>query len=277
MLDFPNIDPIAFQVGPFAVRWYALAYIAGIILGWRYIVHLIKGCKYSGDLGNVTANSVEDFISFSIMGIMIGGRVGYVAFYNWEYYSQNLGEIFHIWQGGMSFHGGMLGVFVSMMIFAKIKRQNFFRLADLVTAAAPIGLFFGRLANFLNGELYGRITTSKFGMIFPNGGDLPRHPSQLYEAILEGVVLFVALYAAQNIKSIREKTGVTAGLFLIGYGLARFVIEYVREPDAHIGLMRVMNLTISMGQILCLPMIVIGAIVIIWRTRIGATKTQEVQ
>ncbi len=247
-LDF---DPVAFTVGSFAVRWYALAYLAGFLIGWRYCVYLIR----SSAIAKPTAEDIDDFLSWAIVGVILGGRLGYVLFYQLDYYMDNPSEIYQIWKGGMSFHGGVLGVLVSMAIFAKLRGINVFRLSDLVCAAAPIGLFFGRLSNFVNGELYGRQTTLPVGVIFPNSDGIPRHPSQLYEAVLEGLVLFAILYFVHH--GTKNRYGFTSGVFLVGYGLFRACIEFVREPDAQIGLI---GGYISMGQILCIPMILVGII-----------------
>ena len=253
--EFPNIDPVAFAVGPFAVRWYALAYIAGILLGWFYALRLVKG---RDDRPN--SEDVDDFVSWAILGIIFGGRLGYVLFYNFSYYMTRPLDALKVWEGGMAFHGGVLGVLVAMIVFARLRQISFLRLADIVCAVVPIGLLFGRIANFINGELFGRVTDGPWGMVFPHGGDLPRHASQLYEAALEGAVLFAILFVLMR-SPLREKPGFVGGAFLAGYGVFRFIIEFVREPDAHIGLL---GDVISQGQLLSLPMVVIGAVAMIW-------------
>lgn len=266
-MDFLNIDPIAFHIGPVPIRWYALAYLAGFLLGWKYVVHLIKK-YYAGHtppsgraLGILDA---DDFLPWGIVGVILGGRLGYVLFYQFEMYLDNPAAILMVWQGGMSFHGGVLGVLVAMALFARRRGISFLQLTDLVCCAAPIGLFFGRIANFINGELYGRVTSVPWGMEFPYGGAVPRHPSQLYEAFLEGLVLFIVLALLVRMPTIRARAGFLAGVFLAGYGASRFFVEFFREPDAQIGLIAD---AVSMGQILCLPMILGGAAVMVWSTR----------
>lgn len=250
MIPFPDISPIAFEIGPLVFRWYALAYLAGILGGWWYALHLVK--QYGVAKGiNPTKEQIDDFILWVVVGIIVGGRLGYVLFYNLPYFLQNPIDIIKIWHGGMSFHGGATGVIVAIIIFALKKQLSILRLGDIVCCVVPIGLFFGRVANFINGELYGRVTTSQWGMVFPNGGTEPRHPSQLYEAGLEGLVLFVTLLVIHQVKQLREKHGFIAGMFLMDYAVFRFLIEYVREPDEQIG--QLFGL-ITMGQMLCIPM-----------------------
>lgn len=250
MIDFPNIDPIIFELGPLAIRWYSLAYIAGILGGCLYADYLNKKPPAQPRL-----KVFEDFMTWAIIGIIIGGRVGYVLFYNPSYYLSNPVDALKLWHGGMSFHGGFLGVAAATIIFCRKNKLPIFHLADLAACAAPIGLFFGRVANFINGELYGRVTTSKWGMVFPGGGDLPRHASQLYEAFLEGVVLFIIIFLIAHFTNLREKRGFLSGVFICGYGVSRMIIEAFREPDAHIGFI---FQYVTMGQILSLPMVVAG-------------------
>ncbi len=255
--QFPDIDPIAFEIGPLAVRWYALSYMAGILLGWWYALKLAR----SGPEGSrPTAPEIDDFITWMVLGVIAGGRLGYVLFYAPGVYLESPLEALMIWKGGMSFHGGMLGVLLAMVLYARKRQIPLLRLSDIVCAAVPIGLFFGRLANFVNAELYGKHTDVWWGVIFPDGSGFPRHPSQLYEAFLEGLVLFALLAVLIRIPSIRDRAGTITGVFLMGYGLSRFMVEFVRVPDAQIGY--IANL-ITMGQILCLPMIIIGVILII--------------
>ena len=250
MIEFPNISPIAIDLGFFQIRWYAISYIVGILLSWLLILQIIKFKKI-----NINSEIINDLISNSILGIILGGRLGYVLFYNNEYFQENILEIFKIWNGGMSFHGGLIGVIIATIYTSKKSNVPLLQIADLVAIAAPIGIFFGRLANFINGELYGRITNHPYGIIFPNGGNLPRHPSQIYEAIFEGLLLFFILFLLFQIKYIRNKSGILTGLFMFFYGIFRFFIEFFREPDAHIGLL---YFDLSMGQVFCLPMILIG-------------------
>lgn len=265
MWEFPNIDPVAFSVGPFSVRWYALAYLAGFLLGWRY-------CLYLAGLDEgrrPNAADVDDFLSWAIGGVILGGRLGYVLFYQSAHYFAHPLDIVKIWEGGMSFHGGALGVIIAMLLFSARRKINAFRLADMVCACVPIGLFFGRIANFINGELYGRVTESSVGMIFPRGGELPRHPSQLYEAGLEGLVLFFVLMIVMLRPEARSRPGLVSGIFLAGYGIFRAFIEFFREPDVQIGLI---GGVISMGQILSLPMILAGLGLAIFALARPATK-----
>ena len=249
-LSFPNIDPIAFQIGPMIVRWYALAYIAGLLLGWRFCIILAK----RGPI-DVDPQKFEDLLVYVTAGIILGGRLGYVFFYSPSFFLQNPIEIFMIWRGGMSFHGGFLGVIVATFVFASRNNIRILCLADILACVAPIGIFFGRLANFINSELYGRVTNAPWGIIFPNGGPLPRHPSQLYEAFLEGLILFIILTTTNYMTKARFFPGALLGLFFLGYGIFRSFVELFREPDSHIGF--IFN-SITMGQILSVPMIFIG-------------------
>jgi phosphatidylglycerol:prolipoprotein diacylglycerol transferase len=251
-IPFPEIDPVAFAFGPLAVRWYSLAYLAGFLGGWGMARELAKRSK----LSLPTLKQIDDFVFWIVLGTILGGRLGYVLFYNFSYYIANPAHILKTWEGGMSFHGGLIGVAIAVIAFARANKIPILRLGDLSACGATIGIFFGRLANFINGELFGRVTDAPVGMIFPNGGELPRHPSQLYEAFAEGLLLFVILNALAWFKpSIQKKHGTLFGIFLTGYGASRFVIEYFREPDVRIGLH--LNL-FSHGQLLCIPMVVIG-------------------
>jgi len=245
-----NFDPVAFQIMSFEIRWYSLAYILGIIIGWIL-------CKkiFIKDLD--INQRFDDFISYLIIGIIIGGRLGYVLFYNFNYYINNIVDIFKIWQGGMSFHGGLLGIIVASILFAKKNNQNTFIYTDLVSLVAPVGIFFGRFANFINSELYGKVTEVPWAVTFVQVDNLSRHPSQLYEAIFEGIILFILLLYFRN-KNFLEKPGLISGLFLIFYSVFRFCIEFFRVPDEQIGYL-IINL--SMGQIISLVFIIIGTIV----------------
>jgi phosphatidylglycerol:prolipoprotein diacylglycerol transferase len=250
MLEFPNINPVALDLGVIKIRWYALSYIIGILLSWFLILKIIKIKKI-----DLNSKEISDLISNCMIGIIFGGRLGYVIFYNPEYYSNNLVEIFKIWNGGMSFHGGFVGVVFAVIYSSKLFKIPILTFADLIAIVAPVGLFFGRLANFINGELFGRTTNHSFGIIFPNGGDVPRHPSQLYEAFFEGIVLFIILWVMMHLFDLLKKPGIITSLFIFLYGLFRFFIEFFREPDQHIGLL---YFEFSMGQILSFPMILIG-------------------
>ncbi len=249
---FPTIDPVAVHLGIFAVRWYSLAYIFGIIGAW---VLARQMSRYSQSV--FTVLKIDDFLIWATVGIVLGGRLGYVLFYNAHYFLENPLQILAVWQGGMSFHGGLLGVIVATLLFAHLKKIPPLAMGDILVCVAPIGLFFGRLANFVNAELFGRVTRSvPWAMIFPNGGPLPRHPSQLYEACLEGVVLFCVLNALWWFSPrLRNRQGFLFGLFLVLYAVFRFGIEFTREPDAHLGFV---FYTLSMGQILCVPMALCG-------------------
>lgn len=265
-LAFPDIDPVAIRLGPLAIRWYALSYISGLMLGWAYIVWLVHRPPRA-----MTSEMVGDFLGWAVVGIVLGGRLGYVAFYKPEYYLNHPYEIFAIWQGGMSFHGGLIGMILAMDIFARRRGLPFLSVADLIACAAPIGLGLGRLANFVNGELYGRASDVAWAMVFPRGGPEPRHPSQLYEAAIEGAALFLLMFVLARFTGARFYSGALSGAFLLAYGVARFGVEFFREPDVQLGL-RFEALT--MGQILSLPLIVAG----IWflaRARASAPGTQK--
>jgi phosphatidylglycerol:prolipoprotein diacylglycerol transferase len=259
MLEFPNINPVAIDLGIIQIRWYAISYIAGILFSWSLILNIIKFKNLKID-----NKVISELISNSMIGIIIGGRLGYVIFYNPDYYLNNLLEIFKLWNGGMSFHGGFIGVVFAVIYSSRISKTAILILADLIAIVAPIGIFFGRLANFINGELYGRITNHSFGMIFPNAGNSPRHPSQLYEAFFEGFLLFIIMLLFIKFTNILNKKGLITALFLSCYGSFRFIIEFFREPDANIGLL---YFNFSMGQLLSLPMIIVGLYFIIFIAR----------
>jgi len=259
MLEFPNINPVAIDLGIIQIRWYAISYIAGILFSWSLILNIIKFKNLKID-----NKVISELISNSMIGIIIGGRLGYVIFYNPDYYLNNLLEIFKLWNGGMSFHGGFIGVVFAVVYSSRISKTAILILADLIAIVAPIGIFFGRLANFINGELYGRITNHSFGMIFPNAGNSPRHPSQLYEAFFEGFLLFIIMLLFIKFTNILNKKGLITALFLSCYGSFRFIIEFFREPDANIGLL---YFNFSMGQLLSLPMIIVGLYFIIFIAR----------
>jgi len=264
ILPYPVIDPDIFRfgpyaidgwsVGPFAVRWYALAYIAGLIIGWRYCMALAKRPPQVARV-----QDIDDFLVWATLGVVLGGRTGYVLFYNLPYYLAHPIEIFFLWRGGMSFHGGALGVCVAILLFCRQREIKLLAFADIIAAAVPIGLFFGRIANFINGELWGRQTTVPWAMIFPSDPEhQPRHPSQLYEASLEGIVLFLILWTLQY-RGARQRPGVLTGVFLMGYGLARITVEFFRQPDPQLGyLLGNASLGLTMGQLLSVPLVLIG-------------------
>lgn len=254
-LSFPNIDPVAISIGPLDIRWYALAYLTGFLLGWKYALYMV-GLNPNN---RPNRDDIDNFIPFAVLGVILGGRLGYALFYQFDMYVSDPVAIFKVWQGGMSFHGGVLGVITAIIGFAIYHKINVLRLSDMVCAAVPIGLFFGRIANFINGELFGRVTEKSWGMVFPYGGELPRHPSQLYEAFLEGLVLFFVGIILIHRPWVRARPGVVTGVFLGGYAISRFMIEFVREPDFQLGF--VLG-HFSMGQVLSLPMFLFGLCII---------------
>src|SRR5665213_2092141 len=289
-LTFPDIRPDLFTIpalhagglnlGPFPIRWYALAYIAGILLGWRYAVGLVRNPRlWGGQAPAATPPQIDGLILWLTMGVIVGGRLGYVLFYMLTVPDQRAVlaadpmEVFRVWHGGMSFHGGTIGVIVALVVFARCQRLELLCLADVVAACVPIGLFFGRIANFINGELWGRVTDAPWGMVFcgrniaayANGacvaGYLPRHPSQLYEAGLEGLVLFAVLRFATHRAGWLQRRGAVTGLFLVGYGLMRIALENVRMPDAGL---RDLPLGLTVGILLSVPMVLAGAW-LLWR------------
>ena len=256
-----DFNPVIVDLGLFQVRWYSLAYILGIIIGWMYAIKIIKLTtinKYNFE--QIKKSEFDDLIIYLVIGIVLGGRIGYVLFYNFEYYSQNLFEIFKLWKGGMSFHGGLLGIIVSIIFFSKKTNINFFKFADIVSCVAPIGIFFGRIANFINGELYGKISTLPWAIIFPAGGSVPRHPSQIYEAFLEGIILFVLINYFALKKQLLFKTSYISGLFLVSYSILRILSEIFREPDIHLGLF---YNYFSLGTLLSMATLVAGLAIIV--------------
>lgn len=252
-LTFPQIDPILIEIGPLAVRWYGLMYLFGFMFA-LWLANKRADKPNSG----WTREQVSDLLFAGFLGVVIGGRVGYVLFYNFGLFLDNPLYLFEVWTGGMSFHGGLLGVITAMLWYGYKNNRSFFTIADFVAPLVPFGLGAGRLGNFMNGELWGRVTDVPWAMVFPTGGPYPRHPSQLYEFALEGVVLFLILN--WFIRKPRP-LGAVSGLFLLGYGSFRFLVEYVRQPDAQLGLF---GDWISMGQILSLPMVIGGLLMVLW-------------
>lgn len=251
VLPFPAIDPTLIEIGPFAIRWYALAYIVGLLLGWRYVRGLSEKPPVL-----LKRDDIDDLLVWITLGVILGGRLGYVLFYKPAFFLENPAEILQLWQGGMSFHGGLLGCVLAGLLFARKKGVPALYVGDLCAAAGPIGLFLGRLANFVNGELWGRASDVSWAMVFPADREqIPRHPSQLYEAALEGLVLFVVLFLLARREAIRKRHGLIFGVFIAGYGAARFLVEFAREPDAHLGYLFA---GASMGQLLSVPMILLG-------------------
>jgi phosphatidylglycerol---prolipoprotein diacylglyceryl transferase len=258
VIPYPAINPILISIGPFAVRWYALAYIVGIIVGWFYARAIIVSQRLWGGPAPFTVLDFDDFVIWITLGIILGGRTGYVLFYNFPYFAAHPIEIVQLWNGGMSFHGGVLGCIVAIVAFALHRRIAMLSLADVTAAVAPIGLFLGRIANFINGELWGRPADVPWAMVFPNGGPIPRHPSQLYEAALEGVVLFIVLGLLVRTGALK-RPGVVTGCFALGYGVARIICEFFREPDAQLGFLWG---GLTMGMLLCIPLMLAGLAVL---------------
>ncbi|MGE4191762.1 MAG: prolipoprotein diacylglyceryl transferase [Pseudodesulfovibrio sp.] len=260
MLQFPQFDPIMISIGPLHLRWYGMMYVFGILSGW-----LLGRYRATKPWNKMTPPLMDDFITWAILGVVLGGRLGYVLFYNPSYFLSEPLKIFAVWEGGMSFHGGCLGVLLACWLFGRAHDMSFTEVGDFVSPLVPPGLFFGRLGNFINGELWGRYTDLPWAMRFPDAGGLPRHPSQLYEAALEGAVLFAVVwwYSAKP----RPK-GCVGALFLLGYGTFRFIVEFAREPDRQLGFVALDWM--SMGQVLCLPMILFGAGWMLWAYRKSA-------
>jgi phosphatidylglycerol:prolipoprotein diacylglycerol transferase len=255
VIPFPAIDPVAVALGPFAIRWYALAYIAGLVIGWRYCVMLAGRAPHL-----VRRQDIDDFLVWATLGVVLGGRLGYILFYNLDYYIAHPAQALFVWRGGMSFHGGAIGVTIAILLFTRARRIRLFGFSDIVVEAVPIGLFFGRIANFINGELYGRPSDVPWAMVFPNGGPVPRHPSQLYEAFCEGILLFVLLFVAER-RGVRRWPGMETGLFLSGYAVARMSGELFRQPDPQLGYL-IFGMT--MGQLLSIPVLLAGVGIMLW-------------
>lgn len=252
MLPYPEIDPVAVSLGPVKIHWYGLCYVIGIGTAWLLLNYRCKQPQYQWN-----EQEVSDLVFYATLGVLLGGRLGSVLFYNLPYYLDNPLAIFKVWEGGMAFHGGLIGVLVAIFVYTRSIDKTFFQATDFIAPVVPIGLAAGRIGNFINGELWGRVTDVPWAMVFPGAGDLPRHPSQLYEFLLEGVVLFIVLWILSTRKTYEMKI---SGYFLVLYGLFRTLVEFVREPDEHLGAIAFDWLT--MGQLLSLPMIVIGIFLI---------------
>jgi phosphatidylglycerol:prolipoprotein diacylglycerol transferase len=267
LIAFPTFDPVAIAIGPIVIRWYALAYIGGIVFGWIYARALVKNENLWGGPAPITLPQLDDFILWVTVGIIVGGRTGYVLFYNLPFFIQHPAEILELWKGGMSFHGGFMGCVIAVMWFARKNGISILSLGDITTAVGPIGLFLGRIANFINSELWGRPADPDlpWAMIFPNGGPLPRHPSQLYEAGLEGILLFTVLALMIRFGALK-RPGLILGSFIALYGLARIAGEHFREPDPQLGFLWG---GLTMGMLLSVPMVFVGAIIIVtaWRRK----------
>ncbi|NVN37555.1 prolipoprotein diacylglyceryl transferase [Komagataeibacter swingsii] len=253
VLIFPQFDPVMVHFGPFAIRWYAMAYIVALVAGWRIARHLVALPPRAA-----TALQVDDFLTWATLGVVLGGRLGYILFYQPGFYLTHPLAILQVWRGGMSFHGGAAGVIIALIVFTRLNGLSFLAFSDRITTVVPIGLGLGRLANFINGELWGRPAPSSlpWAMIFPDAGPEPRHPSELYEAFAEGLLLFTLLWCVSRSLRVRQHPGFIAGLFLFGYAVARTVCECFREPDAFIGFL---PFGVTMGQVLCVPMAIGGA------------------
>ena len=254
VIPYPSFDPVLVHFGPLAVRWYALAYIVGILLGWLYARVMLRNKRYWGGPAPMTAADFDDFVLWVTLGIILGGRIGYVLFYNLPHFTAQPSEIFELWHGGMSFHGGFTGCVLAVILFARKRGLPMLSLGDVTCAVGPIGLFLGRIANFINGELWGRPTDVAWAMVFPGGGPLPRHPSQLYEAALEGLVLFIVLWLLIRAGALK-RPGFIIGAFAIGYALARIFCEFFREPDVQLGFLWGGT---TMGQLLSIPLFLAG-------------------
>jgi phosphatidylglycerol:prolipoprotein diacylglycerol transferase len=266
VLAFPSFDPVVVHLGPLAIRWYALAYIAGILIGWLYARAIVRADRLWGGPAPMTQVDCDEFILWVTLGIILGGRTGYVLFYNLPHFAGHPLDVFELWKGGMSFHGGFLGVVIAVILFARSRRIPMLSLGDLACAVAPVGLLLGRIANFINGELWGRPSDVPWAMVFPADPlGLPRHPSQLYEAMLEGLVLLIILAIAVRGGALR-RPGLTLGLFAVGYGFARCICELFREPDAQLGFLWG---SLTMGMLLSLPMMAAGVAFIAFAWRRG--------
>lgn len=269
LLTYPNIDPVAIEFGPISIKWYGLAYMAGLLLGWQYIRRLVSTPRlWHAGIAPIDVNRVDDLLLFITVGVILGGRLGQVLLYDPEYYFSHPSEILAVWKGGMSFHGALVASGLLILLFARHYKVAARSIMDLCCAAVPIGIFFGRIANFINSEHWGRPTEAAIGMVFPNGGAVPRHPSQLYEAALEGLVMFVIIRIATHYLLALKKPGLVTGIWLTWYALARGFCEIFREPEPD----HILNIgPFTAGQVYCLPMLLIG-LYLIWRAREPDTR-----
>ncbi len=265
-LSFPIIDPVAIEIGPIAIRWYGLAYVAGLLIGYVYAKSLCKKARlWAGNESAIQSIHIEDFLLWAGIGVILGGRLGFVLFYNPAFYFENPIEIFKIWNGGMAFHGGITGVIVAIFLYTRKKQLSFLSFCDVMAATAPFGLFFGRIANFINAELWGRVSDVPWAMVFPGAGAFPRHPSQLYEAALEGIILWLVIRFLTHHKKSFNRPGLTAGIFGIGYALSRIFVEFFREPDQQLGFL--LGDFLTMGMLLSLPLFLGGLALIFFSKR----------
>lgn len=269
-IAFPNIDPIAFSIGSISVHWYGIAYVVGILLGWYYAKTIAMNHRlWPYNQSPITKEQLDDFILWAAIGIVFGGRIGYILFYDMAAVLANPVRALEIWNGGMSFHGGLLGTTIAMVLYARKYNIPIWSMFDIVGTVAPIGLFFGRIANFINQELWGKITSSPWGVMFPNSAPFARHPSQLYEAALEGVLLAIILVLLVFKGKALKRPGLVTGVFISGYALSRILVEFVREPDAHIGYL--VGNWLTMGMVLSLPLLALGLWAIV-RARLQPTE-----
>lgn len=259
-LSFPSISPVMLSLGPLEIRWYSLAYIVGFLFSWIYIKKLSLNKTLYDRKSSFELKLIDDLVFYSVIGLIIGARIGYIIFYNLEFYFQNPLTILYVWEGGLSFHGGLIGIIIAALYTSRIYKVRFFELSDLICVSAPVGIFLGRVSNFINGELYGRPSSTLFGIIFPNADNQYRHPSQLYEAFLEGLILFIILNISIFFFKTLSKPGYVSGLFLLLYGLFRFLVEFSREPDIQVGYVYDF---LTMGMILSVPMIIAGISILI--------------
>jgi phosphatidylglycerol:prolipoprotein diacylglycerol transferase len=264
LLTYPNIDPVAIEIGPLSIKWYGIAYMTGLILGWLYIRRLISTPKlWYGEKSPLTYERVDDLLLFMTIGVIVGGRLGQILLYDPDFYFSHPAEMIKVWKGGMSFHGALVACGLLILLYAKYFKVSARSVMDLVCAASPFGLFFGRIANFINSEHWGRVTHSAIGMVFPNGGPEPRYPSQLLEATLEGLVMFAIMRIATHRFLGLKRPGLVTGIWLVWYAIARSISEIFREPEAH----HILNIgPFTAGQVYCLPMLLIG-IYLIWTAR----------
>jgi phosphatidylglycerol---prolipoprotein diacylglyceryl transferase len=258
-IPFPDIDPVLIHLGPLPIRWYALAYMVGLLAGWMYARSLVRNVALWGQVPRPSVDSIDDLLVYAAFGVILGGRLGYVLFYNFDYFIANPGKILAVWEGGMAFHGGLAGAALGIWLFARRHKVSALTVADICAAVVPAGILLGRLANFIKPELWGRHTDVAWAIVFPGAGPVPRHPSQLYEAGLEGLLLLVILYLAARRGALRHP-GLITGLFGTGYGVARIICEFFREPDPQLGFLFG---GATMGMVLSLPLILVG-IWLIW-------------